>query len=135
MPTPRQIAARAKRLWDAFSLTIDNWELIFEFQGRACAICKKPKKIYHTDHDHDTGMVRGILCSQCNRALGKAQDKRWGWTPECFTNAGIYLLKPPAIDALGHPTLGFPGKMLHRGKRTKRFTEWIKNRSTHTNSQ
>lgn len=125
MSTPRQLAARAKRLWDNFSLTIENWALILDFQGAVCAICKKHKKLYHTDHDHYTGLVRGILCSQCNRALGKAQDPRWKWTADCFENAAIYLRRPPAVDALGHPTYSFPGKI-----GTKRFRLWLKKKKS-----
>lgn len=26
------------------------------------------------DHDHETGLIRGILCHDCNMALGMAQD-------------------------------------------------------------
>jgi hypothetical protein len=41
-------------------------------QGGTCALC--PEEPTCIDHDHDTGIVRGILCRQCNGALGKLGD-------------------------------------------------------------
>lgn len=46
---------------------------MFESQGKACAICRSETtrgQGWHTDHSHDTGEVRGILCHDCNVALG-----------------------------------------------------------------
>jgi hypothetical protein len=51
-------------------------------QNELCAICNKPgfmmndrvKSGLNVDHDHDTGLVRGMLCHNCNRALGLFQD-------------------------------------------------------------
>ena len=42
-------------------------------QGGVCAICQKNEPV-HVDHDHVTGLVRGILCFNCNRGLGKLGD-------------------------------------------------------------
>ena len=43
-----------------------------------CAICgrlrEERERDFHIDHDHRTGKYRGILCSQCNHALGNIQD-------------------------------------------------------------
>ncbi len=43
--------------------------------GGGCDICKgNLSKGYHTDHDHRTGKPRGILCVNCNFALGQLND-------------------------------------------------------------
>ena len=42
-------------------------------QEGVCAICQTAKAT-HIDHDHETGRVRGILCHQCNIALGCFRD-------------------------------------------------------------
>lgn len=48
-------------------------------QGGGCAICgrKQPNgnsNVFHVDHDHTTGQVRGILCSSCNIGIGSLGD-------------------------------------------------------------
>ena len=46
-------------------------------QNGKCAICKTSepgKKGWHTDHDHETNVFRGVLCSACNRTIGYARE-------------------------------------------------------------
>lgn len=45
------------------------------------------------DHDHKTGLVRGILCSNCNAGLGKLGDDVEG-----LERALRYLTSPPLIS-------------------------------------
>ena len=63
---------------------------IFEAQGNACAICKCTEngraRDWDVDHCHTTGKVRGILCSNCNRALGLFQDNK-----QNLLRAAVYL--------------------------------------------
>ena len=44
----------------------------------------------HVDHDHDTGTVRGVLCSSCNHALGMAKD-----SIKVLAGLVTYLKNPP----------------------------------------
>lgn len=66
-------------------------KLLEEQQGRCpiCAVCLtfgRGASAAHVDHDHETGRVRGLLCSNCNRGLGCFKD-----SPEALTRALQYL--------------------------------------------
>ena len=47
-------------------------------QDGKCAICGTTstgnRKAFHVDHDHKTGKVRGLLCSNCNTGIGNLRD-------------------------------------------------------------
>lgn len=66
----------------------DAREALAQASGQ-CDICARdisqPGK-HRVDHDHATGSVRGILCSNCNMALGLLQDR-----PEIARGAAQYL--------------------------------------------
>ncbi len=61
---------------------------VFERQEGCCAICRKEISLMDSaiDHNHDTGDFRGVLCKQCNRALGMFMD-----SPTILKSALIYL--------------------------------------------
>lgn len=48
----------------------------YERQERCCAICHDHITLENSaiDHNHETGEFRGVLCKQCNRALGMFKD-------------------------------------------------------------
>ncbi|MCX3063934.1 endonuclease VII domain-containing protein [Streptomyces beihaiensis] len=50
-----------------------------------CAICRKASPA-HVDHCHETGRVRGVLCFNCNSAIGKLGD-----APDTTRRATAYL--------------------------------------------
>lgn len=72
--TPEYV--REAGLWQKYGLTAQDYDALFEKQGRACAICKQMPERYrlHVDHCHETGRVRGLLCVACNTALGLFKD-------------------------------------------------------------
>lgn len=53
--------------------TYEDYTRVLQLQGGVCAICKSDgkdhKKGLVVDHNHKTGIYRGILCALCNTAL------------------------------------------------------------------
>ena len=84
-----QRRAELKRL---YGITLEQYVEMFVAQGEVCAICKEKcptKKSLSVDHNHETGIVRGLLCNRCNRALGMFQDN-----PALLIRAAEYLSSP-----------------------------------------
>lgn len=68
---------RDRMLKAQYDLTQAEFHKLFNEQGGVCRICgaaPKPKRHLHVDHDHDTGLVRGLLCVNCNLGLGNLKD-------------------------------------------------------------
>ncbi len=74
----------------------DTFETAYNKANGKCEICEKPLQLVSikgdevesacVDHSHTTGKIRGVLCRNCNIALGHFKDSR------------LHLLK--AIDYL-----------------------------------
>ena len=94
----------------AYSISAADKQALLVAQGGGCGICGTdyPGKIgWHTDHDHHTGEVRGILCLLCNLGVGQFNDdpallraaaeylRRKGYTPEPRPSA-----PPTEIDSV-----------------------------------
>jgi hypothetical protein len=60
-------------------------DLLLSQEGK-CKICQRKMNRPHTDHDHISGRVRGLLCSTCNSGLGCFGD-----IPEFLRRAADYL--------------------------------------------
>jgi len=46
-------------------------EQIASIQGNLCAICQTKLEEKCLDHDHKTGLIRSVLCRNCNGIEGK----------------------------------------------------------------
>lgn len=90
---------RKNRLKSEYKMSQSDFDAMLMEQGGGCAICgakenvgdntrngtrKKPS--LHVDHCHQSGAVRGILCSACNNAIGLMKD-----SPDLLRAAAEYL--------------------------------------------
>jgi len=87
-----------------FGISLDDYYDILEKQNSVCAICGKPESVKDNngktrslavDHDHATGEIRGLLCTNCNKALGHIQD-----SPALLQKAIAYLTKSLPAESL-----------------------------------
>jgi hypothetical protein len=74
----KKIYDKQYQLNKRFNITTEKYNEMFLKQNGCCAICgkhqKKFKKAFAVDHCHKTGEIRGLLCSNCNRAIGYLYD-------------------------------------------------------------
>ena len=67
-----------RRLLRKYKMTREQYNDLITAQDHKCAICHVPigrvGKRFTVDHDHSTGKVRGLLCFNCNTALGYLGD-------------------------------------------------------------
>jgi len=64
-------------LKNKFNMTIEQYDEMLENQNGVCAICKKEEnkgRRLSVDHNHDNGLIRGLLCQKCNSIIGMALD-------------------------------------------------------------
>lgn len=76
-PQKRKEYTKRGKVWSKYRIRWHQKEAMFLEQGNRCAICRSSSpgvKDWCVDHDHETGKVRGILCNNCNGALGLFKD-------------------------------------------------------------
>lgn len=87
--------AHSARIFKIYGITGEQYDELYEMQGRKCAICVTStgaSKRLAVDHNHETGEVRGLVCGRCNHnLLGAAHD-----TTDILKRAIAYLENPPA---------------------------------------
>lgn len=112
----RKRQAKNAYLLRTYGITLDEWESVLAFQGGVCAICGNPPKTraLHSEHDHGTGLFRGLACFFCN-----AQILRQRVTPDLLRRAADYLENPPAVQVLGE-RFGPVGRITSKRKTRRR---------------
>lgn len=80
-----------QRIERAYGVSATLYHLMLEAQHECCALCRKHQSEnsgfrLSVDHCHKTGNVRGLLCNNCNRAVGLLQDD-----PDLIAKAAIYV--------------------------------------------
>ena len=97
--------ARASHLRRTYGLDAAKLQQLIDDQGGRCGICQE-RPAEHVDHDHVTGVVRGVLCFNCNGGLGQFRDRpdvmrqaidyleRTTWTRQ-RVGTGVYRLTSP----------------------------------------
>ena len=80
-------AARFAQIEKLYGLSREGFHALLERQEGRCAGCREPfDGTPHVDHNHATGAVRGLLCRNCNLALGLLKD-----SPQTLGNLVEYL--------------------------------------------
>lgn len=80
-PSCRDCSSHIRRK-STYNLDQEDYEKILDQQNERCAICgvhqndtyHQHRRGFHVDHCHDTGVVRALLCSPCNRGIGFLKD-------------------------------------------------------------
>lgn len=93
----RSRCTKCTNLLSGFGISYRGYMKMYQEQNGNCAICgKEETAIYQNniirslaiDHCHTTGKIRGLLCTNCNTALGGFKDNK-----ELLLNACKYLEK------------------------------------------
>lgn len=79
-------AVLAGELRRRYGITVEQYEAMLRSQRFRCAICQRRDVALVVDHCHKTKRVRGLLCNNCNHAIGKFRDD-----PEIMRRAIEYV--------------------------------------------
>ena len=84
------LKVRNSKLKWRYGITTDEFDELYLKQNGVCPICKRHQselnKRLRVDHIKDTFTVRGLLCDNCNTAIGLLHENK-----EHFMNAIKYL--------------------------------------------
>ena len=84
-----------RHLLHTYGISLEDYSKMYHAQQGQCKICKTPLDFQNesrgattanVDHCHETGIVRGLLCDNCNRGIGFLKD-----SPTILRLAAEYL--------------------------------------------
>lgn len=83
---------RNQNLITRLGITLGQWQELFNKQNGSCLICTKAGLQLVTDHCHETGRVRGLVCIRCNTSLGTFEwmlkNPDWVKRAEAYVKVG-----------------------------------------------
>lgn len=91
-PEKYQLLERKYKLRSNYGITPEDYDSILALQGGGCGICGSTEpnssriRFFTVDHCHVTRAIRGILCTNCNTAIGHFKDN-----PTLLAAAVAYL--------------------------------------------
>jgi hypothetical protein len=69
--------SRKQHLKRKFGLSVEEYAKMLASQNGVCSLCENSCATGYSlavDHDHNTGKIRGLLCKNCNTALGLLKE-------------------------------------------------------------
>jgi len=57
-------------------ITKEIYDKMMELQSGKCFICENDYDVLYIDHNHDTSIIRKLLCRDCNSALGLIKENK-----------------------------------------------------------
>lgn len=85
----RKDKAKYYKIKDRYGLSKEEYDTLIK-ENLSCMSCKEEfTSTPHLDHDQKTGRIRGLLCGNCNKALGLLKDN-----PVKIVRLLSYLLEP-----------------------------------------
>lgn len=96
----RKASLARHRLRSRYGLSETDYAHIVAEQSARCAVCGVTRNIddrlWCVDHDHDTGHVRGLLCTRCNAGIGALGDNIEGLRRALAYLERAEKMRPPA---------------------------------------